>query len=195
MSDQTIFIPDPVIVSHIFYRNFDQLIFNSMENTKATPIIAETSNVQSVSVMGGNYRILISGKQTGGTFATIDMLIPPGGGPGPHSHPDFYETFYVLDGEVEVKSEAGAYTAGKGSYVVIPKGGIVHQFKNKSEKMAQLLCTVVPSGLEEMFLAMGQSVASGEFLPPPAMDEETQKKMKELAEEYGQKLYPPDFLA
>ena len=166
-----------------------------MENIKASPIISGTDDIQNFSVMGGNYRILVSGKQTGGAFATIDMLIPPGGGPGPHSHAGFHETFYVLDGEVVVKSEAGSYTARKGSYVVIPKGGIVHQFKNESGNMAQLLCTVVPSGLEEMFLAIGEPVATGTFLPPPVMNEETQIKMKILAERYGQKLFPPDFLA
>ena len=165
-----------------------------MENLKAAPIISGADDIQNFSVMGGNYRILVSGKQTGGAFATIDMLIPPGGGPGPHSHADFHETFYVLDGEVEVKSEAGSYTARKGSYVVIPKGGIVHQFKNESGYMAQLLCTVVPSGLEEMFLAIGEPVAAGTFLSPPVMNEETQIKMKLLAEQYGQKLFPPDFL-
>jgi hypothetical protein len=52
----------------------------------------------------------------------------------------------------------------------------------------------VPAGLEEMFLEMGMPVALGEFMPPPTMDAETQAKMKAIAEKYGQKLYPPDFL-
>src|SRR5476651_2890015 len=143
-----------------------------MEDTKAAPITTSAKDGQTLSVVGGNYRILISGEQTGGAFATIDMLIPANSGPGPHSHANFHETFYVVDGEVEVRSEAGTYTAGKGAYVVIPKGGIVHCFKNKTRNLAHLLCTVIPSGLEEMFIAMGKPVAAGTFLPPPAMDEE-----------------------
>ncbi|MGF7078179.1 cupin domain-containing protein [Mucilaginibacter sp. UYCu711] len=165
-----------------------------MDNQKQTPITVGADEGQGLSVMGGTYRILASGKDTGGNFATIDMLIPPGGGPGPHSHADFHETFYVVDGEVEVKSEASTFIARAGAYVVIPKGGIVHGFKNRSAKTAHLLCTVVPAGLEEMFLEMGKPVALGEFLPPPTMDADTQAKMKALAEKYGQKLYPPDFL-
>ncbi len=35
----------------------------------------------SFSVVGNNYRIFISGEQTGGSYAVIDMLVPP---PGPH---------------------------------------------------------------------------------------------------------------
>jgi quercetin dioxygenase-like cupin family protein len=165
-----------------------------MENEKKAPKTLSPKEGNNLSMMGGNYRILISGKETGGAFATIEMMVPPGGGPGPHAHPDFEESFYIIEGEVEVKSEASTYTATKGAFVNIPRGGIVHGFKNKSDKMATLLCTVVPAGLEEMFLEMGQPVAIGEFLPPPPNNPETAKKMTAIAEKYGQKLYPPNYL-
>jgi quercetin dioxygenase-like cupin family protein len=166
-----------------------------MNPTKQPPITLAATEGQTLSVAGGNYRILAHGKDTNGEFATIEMLVPPGGGPGPHSHAAFHETFYVVDGEVEVKSEAGKYIAKAGSYVIVPKGGIVHSFKNRSENLARLLCTVVPAGLEEMFLAVGKPVAAGEFLPPPPPpDAEAMKKITELAAKYDQTLYPPDYL-
>jgi quercetin dioxygenase-like cupin family protein len=165
-----------------------------MEETKSAPITVGAADGQSISVVGDTYRILVAGKETGGAFATIEMLIPPKGGPGPHSHANFHETFYVLDGEVEVKSEAGSYIAKKGAYVVIPEGGIVHCFKNNADNVAHLLCTVVPSGLEEMFIAIGKPVAPGTFIPPPPMDEEGMNKLVAVVEQYGQKVYPPDFL-
>jgi quercetin dioxygenase-like cupin family protein len=165
-----------------------------MEDFKAAPITVGPQDGQSLSIVGDTYRILVSGKETGGAFATIDMLVPPGSGPGPHSHATFSETFFVMDGEVEVKSEEGTYLATKGSYVVIPKGGIVHCFKNKSDKNAHLLCTVVPAGLEEFFNEIGQPVAWGEFLPPPPMNPEAIGKLIEIAEKYGQKVFPPDYL-
>src|SRR5476651_1163949 len=165
-----------------------------MEDKKSAPVTMSPGDGKTLSVMGGTYRLLVTGKETDGAFATIEMIIPPGGGPGPHAHPDFQETFYVIEGEVEVKSEAGTYIAKKGAYVVIPKGGIVHCFKNKSDKIANLLCTVVPSGLEEMFLEVGQPVALGDFLPPPVMDAEMIKKLTEIAEKYGQKVFPPNYL-
>jgi quercetin dioxygenase-like cupin family protein len=165
-----------------------------MKNEKPAPIIVGAKDGESISMVGDTYRVLVTGKQTNGEFATIDMLIPPGGGPGPHAHADFYESFYVVDGEVEVKSEAGGYTAKKGSFITIPKGGIVHCFKNESDKMAHLLCTVVPSGLEEMFLELGTQVEADTFLPPPHLDPETLKKIQQTAERYGQQLFPPDYL-
>jgi len=165
-----------------------------MEKSNRTPITVGADQGQIVSVVGDTYRILVSGDQTNGEFATIDMLIPPGGGPGPHAHPDFQETFFVVSGTIEVTSEAGTYIAGPGSYAVIPRGGIVHQFKNNTQAPAHLLCTVVPSGLEKMFLEIGQAAEWGQFLPPPPPDEKNMQRLKASAEKYGQTVYPPDYL-
>jgi len=165
-----------------------------MENAKSPPVITGPEDGPNISVVGDTYRILITGKETGGAFATIDMLIPPGGGPGPHAHPNFHESFFVIDGEIEVKSETGSYTARKGSFVHIPKGGIVHCFKNKTDQTAHILCIVAPSGLEEFFMEIGKPVGFGEFLAPPVMNEENMKKMLPIVEKYGQKLFPPDYL-
>lgn len=165
-----------------------------MENSKQMPAVVDPTGGQTLSVVGGNYRILVSGKQTNGAFSIIEMSVPPQNGPGPHSHASFYESFYIIDGEVEVHSEAGTYTAKKGAFVLIPEGGVVHYFKNVSDKMAKLLCTVVPAGLEEFFQEIGKPVAAGEFLPPPPMDPEAIQKIQKIAQSYGQVLYPPDFL-
>ncbi len=165
-----------------------------MENSKPAPITVDPTGGEILSIVGDNYRVLVSGKQTNGAFATIDMLIPPQSGPGPHSHTNFYESFYIVDGEVEVYSEAGSYRATKGSFVVIPEGGVVHYFKNVSDKLAHLLCTVVPAGLEEFFEEIGEPVAAGEFLPPPPMDAEAVKKLQAIAQKHGQVVYPPNFL-
>ena len=165
-----------------------------MENHKKQPITVDPAAGKSVSVGGSTYRILVSGTDTAGAFATIDMLIPPGGGPGPHAHADFEESFYVIDGEIEVKSEFGQYVAAKGSFITIPKGGVVHGFKNKTGQPAHLLCTVVPAGLELLFDEIGQPVAAGQFLPPPVLDAATIKKLQAIAEKHGQQVFPPDYL-
>jgi len=162
---------------------------------KNKPITVSGQEGENLSVVGDTYRILISGEETDGAFSTMEFNVPPNGGPGPHSHADFYESFYVVEGEVEVNSEAGSYKAGKGAFVLIPKGGIVHDFKNKTNQHAVLLCTVVPAGLEDFFMKIGKPVAIGEFLPPPPMDDpEAVKKLGKIAEEFGQKVYPPDYL-
>ena len=162
---------------------------------KNKPITLSSDQGENLSVVGDTYRILIDGEQTGGEFSIMEFHVPPNGGPGPHSHASFYESFYVVEGEVEVNSEAGTFIAKKGAFVTIPKGGIVHDFKNKTNENAVLICTVVPAGLEAFFKEIGKPVAIGEFLPPPPMDNpKVQEEIKKKAEKHGQKVYPPDYL-
>ena len=146
-----------------------------------------------LAMAGGSYRVVISGKETEGAYAVIEMLVPPGGGPIPHAHPKFQESFHILDGEIELQTEFGKHTASKGAFVNIPTGGIIHCFKNKTQQMARLWCVVVPAGLEQLFEELGQPAPFGTFPTPPPMTPEMQKKILALAEKYGQQLFPPDY--
>ncbi|TDH29147.1 cupin domain-containing protein [Segetibacter sp. 3557_3] len=149
---------------------------------------------KSLSIAGNTYRTLISGQQTGGSYAIIDMVVPPGGGPGPHAHPNMQESFYIVEGEIEFKMEGGRYIATEGSLVYIPLGGAVHSFKNLGDKPAHMLCTVTPSGLEEFFKEVGVPVEAGTFLEPHVPDAGELKRLIAIADKYEQKLYPPDYL-
>jgi hypothetical protein len=53
---------------------------------------------------------------------------------------------------------------------------------------------ITPAGMEKMFEELGKPVAAGTFLPLPPMTSEEQKRIQSIAEKYGQKLYPPDYL-
>ncbi|GEP93341.1 Cupin domain-containing protein [Chitinophaga terrae (ex Kim and Jung 2007)] len=147
-----------------------------------------------LSVAGNNYRIIIPGKQTNGEFAIIDMLIPPGGGPGPHAHASIHESFYVVEGEVEFRTEEGKTIAQPGDTITIPKGGAVHSFRNISGQMAHLVCTVVPAGLDDFFEEVGTPVQAGQFLPAPSLDKNAIEKVMAIAKKYGQEVYPPGYL-
>jgi quercetin dioxygenase-like cupin family protein len=147
---------------------------------------------ETLSVVGDTYRLVVTGEQTGGAFAVIDMLIPPGGGPGPHAHADVQESFYVSEGEITIKTRAQSVPAGKGAFVSIPKGGMVHCFKNESNKNTRLLCIVSPAGMDDMFKEIGKPVAPGQFLPPDTSPENL-KLLEEIAKKYGQELFPPDY--
>ena len=113
----------------------------------------------SLSMVGDTYRILIGSEQTSGAYALVDMLIPLKGGPPPHSHADFQEAFYILDGEIEVITKEIKFTATKGSYVNIPFNGPIHKFTNKTDKTAHILCLITPAGMEKMFEEIGKPVA------------------------------------
>lgn len=146
-----------------------------------------------LSIAGGTYRIITSGAQTNGAYAVIDMLVPPGSGPGPHAHAGIQELFYVLEGEVVFRSETQTYTAGKGALAEIPKGGAVHNFTNESAAVAHLLCVVIPAGLDQFFVEIGQPVAAGTFLPKEAPSPEAIGKIQAIGRKYGQEFFPPDY--
>ena len=165
-----------------------------MSKTTAGVLTLGPAQGASVSVVGDTYRILLSGAQTGDAFAIIDMLVPPNGGPGPHAHAAMQESFYVVEGEVVVKTMNLTYTALKGSFVSIPAGGVVHEFKNLTNSTAHLLCTVVPAGLEAFFREIGQPVPAGTFLQPAPLSPAKLARLTAVAEKYGQKLFPPDYL-
>ncbi len=148
-----------------------------------------------VSVAGNTYRTVVSGKETGGAYAIISMMVPPGGGPAPHAHATMHEAYYVIAGEVVFRSETQTYTAKAGAVVDIPTGGAVHNFTNESGDVAHLLCVVVPAGLEEMFAEVGKPVEPGTFLPRPAPPgPEELARLQGLARKYGQEMFPPNYL-
>jgi hypothetical protein len=48
--------------------------------------------------------------------------------------------------------------------------------------------------MDKMFQEIGKPVAADTFLPIPQMTPEELKRLQIIAEKYGQKLYPPDYL-
>jgi quercetin dioxygenase-like cupin family protein len=145
-----------------------------------------------VAVVGDVYTILITGEQTAGRYALIDMFVPPGGGPPPHRH-DFEEMFHVLDGEVQVLFRGTRSTARAGATVNIPANAL-HEFKNLADKPARLLCLVSPAGEEQFFLEIGDRVPTRTG-PLPVLDEaarlERAARAKTLAPKYKNEIFAP----
>ena len=158
-------------------------------NRRLTVANPEDPKMRHVSVAGGTYTILVTGKETGGRYCLIDMLVPPGGGPPPHRH-DFEEMFTILEGEIELSFRGEAKQASTGSTVNIPANA-PHSFKNKSDKPARLLCMCTPSGQEEFFLAIGDPVDS-RTAPPPKLSNAEQaeriQRAKALSAKYRTEL-------
>jgi quercetin dioxygenase-like cupin family protein len=158
----------------------------SKKLTLANP---EDPKMRRLSIAGGTYTILVTGKDTSGRYCLIDMLVPPGGGPPPHRH-DFEEMFTILDGEIELTFRGEVQHASAGSTVNIPANA-PHSFKNNSDKPAHLLCMCAPSGQEEFFMAIGDPVDS-RSTPPPKLSKAEQaergQRAKALSAQYRTEL-------
>lgn len=146
-----------------------------------------------LAVVGDTYTVLISGEQTAGRFAMIDMLIPPGGGPPPHRH-YFEECFRVLEGAIEVRlRNLPPVRLEAGDSANIPANA-PHSFRNVAQVPARLLCTVAPSGLEKFFAEFGDAVPTRTSPAPHLSDAERQERLQRAmakAPEYGMEILPP----
>lgn len=149
-------------------------------------------SLRHIAMVGDTYTILVSGEQTAGRYCLIDMLIPPGGGPGPHRH-DFEEMFSILEGEIEFTFRGEKSLARAGETVNVPANA-PHFFTNATDRTVRLLCLCSPAGQEEFFAQVGIEVAT-RTTPAPALDEAAQEaflaKAEALAPTYRTELLKP----
>lgn len=145
-----------------------------------------------VGIGTGTYTILLSGRDTAGHYALIDMLVPPGGGPPPHRH-DFEEMFTVLEGEIAATFRGETTVVRRGETINVPANA-PHYFRNVSDAPARLLCLCAPAGQEDMFLEIGVPVATRTTAPPPAdpaARAAAAAKALALAPKYRSEFLPP----
>ncbi|MGA2920980.1 MAG: cupin domain-containing protein [Candidatus Sulfotelmatobacter sp.] len=153
---------------------------------------SDDRNLPHIGLVGDTYTPLLTGKDTTGRFCLIDMHVPPGGGPPPHRH-DFEESFIVIEGEIEATFRGVKSIVGAGQTLHIPANA-PHQFHNKSDRPARLLCICSPAGQEEFFAKVGVPVAT-RTTAPPKLDEkaeaEFRAKAQALAPQYKTELLQP----
>ena len=78
----------------------------------------------------GRARFIATGSQTRGDFGLYEFTLPPGaGGPGPHLHRTFSESFHVLEGSLAVLADGEWTTAEVGDLLYVPRSG-VHAFRS-----------------------------------------------------------------
>ncbi|TWU25247.1 Quercetin 2,3-dioxygenase [Novipirellula galeiformis] len=136
-----------------------------------------------IGVVGDVYRFLATGKETDGKYATFEAIVPPGSGPPPHIHSREEESFLVLEGDVTFQLGDQRFVAGEGTFLNMPVGSL-HCFKNESDKLARLLISVAPAGLEEMFMEIGQPL-SDEAKSAPQPSQADINRLVEAAPRYG----------
>ena len=103
---------------------------------------------------GDEYRYLVTGAETAGSYFMMEALVPPGGGPPPHIQTREEEGFYVVEGTVTFWADGQEVEAGPGTFLNVPVG-CVHNFRNRTEQDVRMLILFAPAGIEGMFSKMG----------------------------------------
>jgi quercetin dioxygenase-like cupin family protein len=115
---------------------------------------------------------------TNDRYAMFEVIDTTGGSAPLHSHP-WEETFYILEGELEIQIGNRRETIGAGSVSHIPANA-VHAFKIVSP-VAILLVIVSPAVAEAFYREAGEKLTS--FPPDPIV-------LKEFREKYDFQLCP-----
>jgi quercetin dioxygenase-like cupin family protein len=82
-----------------------------------------------------------------------------------HVHPDFDETFYVVEGRLGFRIGDRAYEGGPGTVTFVPRG-TPHTFANPGREPARSLVLATPGGFEAYFEALIELVRRTGGLPP-----------------------------
>jgi len=139
---------------------------------------------------GDIYTFLASGADTGGAYFVMEGMVPPDGGPPPHIHHHQAESFYVVEGELEIMLGDQVYMAKAGDFVHVSKG-TPHNFKNRSQAPAKMILTFVPAGEAEQFFRDAFEAAPDRHAPPPPLTDAFIQNLLETAERYDIEFLPP----
>lgn len=136
-----------------------------------------------IAIAGDINSILVSKKDTGGTYSVVEAKVFPKGGPIPHIQTREHEGFYVLEGEITFTVDGKPLVAKTGTFVNVPPN-VIHSFKNKTDRLAKMLIILAPGGLENLFVDVGDMVSDPTVQPPPMSDGQM-KKFVDLISDYG----------
>lgn len=111
---------------------------------------------------GGSADYLATGITTGEDFGLYRWNMGPGrAGPDPHFHRVVSESFFVLDGVIQIQGGADWRDAHPGDFCFVPPGGI-HAFRNVSGEPASMLILFAPGApREKYFEGLAEIAASG----------------------------------
>ena len=118
---------------------------------------------------GDRYTFLVTGDQSNGAYFVMEAIVPPGGGPPPHIHHREQESFYVLEGTLDIRMGDQTVHASAGDFVHIPCG-TVHCFRNNGDLLARQLLIFSPGGMERFFEETLEPVEDRSAPPPDNLD-------------------------
>jgi len=132
-------------------------------------------------VLGAPYRFLLTSDATGGAFALIESTAPALSGVPLHLHNREDETFFVLEGKMEVQTEGRTLLLEKNSSAFLPRGK-PHSYRNPANSAARYLVLITPGGFEKCL---------EEFARLPANQPPNPEILVSIGKQYGLEFPPP----
>ena len=105
-------------------------------------------------IEGHAAEIKASTEDCDGRFAIFEATIGPDAGPPLHLHRRHLEAYYVVDGELEIRSGGGTIAAPAGSLALAPPAS-PHTFSNPGPEPARFFGFTAPGGLDHFLAGLG----------------------------------------
>src|SRR4051812_19475785 len=113
-------------------------------------------------------RFLVTGEDSGGSIAVFEFMVPAGKrllAPA-HSHDEYEETIYGLDGVITFTVDGVPIDIGPGQALCIPRGA-VHRFDNNGNVDVKGFCAVTPGVLGPKFFREAGAIYAEATAGPP----------------------------
>lgn len=136
-----------------------------MVTAEASADSTNGSSRRALNVMGVATEILLSAQQTQGACSSFRITVPPGFTNPPHVHWFEDETFFVLEGELEITVGSIPVTVGPGQAAHGPRR-VIHGFANRTDRPVTALVHTAPGGLERFFEACDAAFPGGANIDP-----------------------------
>ncbi len=134
-------------------------------------------------MLGDIYTIKITGKETQGKYAVVEIEVAPQNGPPLHKHSLEDEGFYVLEGQFSFPYAQSETKASAGTYAYAPRGQF-HTYRNAGSTKGRLLLVITPAGFENFFEEIGVEITDRESFKPPTSPPDL-NKILEASKRYG----------
>jgi quercetin dioxygenase-like cupin family protein/predicted ester cyclase len=150
-------------------------------------IVSQKGEGSALWMLDSLYEIKVTGKASGGALAAVEVTIPVGKGPPPHTHPG-EETVYVLEGRFRYSIGGKTYEGGPGALFHIPRGTL-ENFEPLETVRALILYTPA-CGMDEFFTECAEPAQRRE-LPPSSDTPPDVERMVRIGAKYGLVIKPP----
>jgi mannose-6-phosphate isomerase-like protein (cupin superfamily) len=139
----------------------------------------------------GLVRVHVTGEETEGRYAVLEILVPEGDMPPLHVHHEEDEVFHVVDGDVTLFLPGAEVPLTAGDTFRAPQG-VPHTYRVESPT-ARWLVFCAPARFDA-FVRAGSEPAHADELPPPGRPLDSERFATEAARQGIELLGPPGAL-
>src|SRR3954470_24215559 len=145
----------------------------------ASTVVREQGQGEAYWMLGGLYEVKVSSEESDGELTIMEMTLPAGMGPPPHTHTGG-ESVYVVEGRIRYHIDGETHEGGAGSTFYIPEG-TVENFEPLEE--TRLIVAYTPGGIDGFFAEAGEPAAR-RMVPPPPEGPPDVERLTEIGERY-----------